>query len=69
MRPLVASGEKTKAFPPLLKLCLLNSNIIRILIIFKYKIRIEFFSHFDSPSQDPSGVMHAGCCAVFQVGV
>ncbi len=33
-------------------LCLLNSNIIWILIIFKCKIRMEFFSHFDSPTNN-----------------
>ncbi len=27
----------------------LNDNIIRVLIIDKSKIQIEFFSHFDSP--------------------
>ncbi len=37
-----------KLFSPLLKLCLLNLNIILMLIIFKCKIRIKFFSHFDS---------------------
>ncbi len=41
MRPLVASGEKTKA-PPQLKYCLLKTK--------KYKTRISFSSHFDSPS-------------------
>ncbi len=40
MPALVGSGDKPKAFFHLLKLCLLNLNIIQILIIFKYKIRI-----------------------------
>ncbi len=41
MRPLVSSGEKLNFASPQLKSCLLNLNIIRILIImFKYKIQI-----------------------------
>ncbi len=44
----VPSWEKPKYFPPLLKWCLLNLDIIWMLIIFKCKIQIKFFSHFDS---------------------
>ncbi len=43
MRPLVASREKTSSE-------MMPSNVI--LIIFKYKILIEFFSHFDSPTKN-----------------